>query len=68
MNVPFISHNLITGLSLLKMNGRMKEVNPKETTRAYAFEMWMDGAHAARFLENLQKGIRELYKTFTDEQ
>ena len=20
----------------------MKEVNPKETTRAYAFEMWMD--------------------------
>ena len=24
------------------MNGRMKEVNPKETTRAYAFEMWMD--------------------------
>ena len=28
----------------------------------------MDGAHAARFLENLQKGIRELYKTFTDEQ
>ena len=28
----------------------------------------MDGAHAARFLENLQKEIRELYKTFTDEQ
>ena len=149
------------------MNGRMNEVNPKETTRAYAFEMWMDapmpmvtffktldvtrltrlsrrsglkfnmlmcwcigraassikefhmlpvgrkliqydniavntivanregeiwgkykrrlwkrtltvsfqfhhtqmdGAHAARFLEDLQKGIRELYRTFTDEQ
>ena len=26
----------------LKMNNRMKEVNPKETTRAYAFEMWMN--------------------------
>ena len=26
----------------LKMNDRMKEVNPKETTRAYAFEMWMN--------------------------
>ena len=23
-------------------NDRMKEVNPRETTRAYAFEMWMD--------------------------
>lgn len=26
----------------LKMNDRMKEVNPEETTRAYAFEMWMN--------------------------
>ena len=25
-----------------KMNDGMKEVNPKETTRAYAFEMWMN--------------------------
>ena len=24
----------------------MKEVNPKETTRAYAFEMWIDAPHA----------------------
>lgn len=24
------------------MNDRMKEVNPKETTRAYAFELWMN--------------------------
>lgn len=24
----------------------MKEVNPKETTRAYAFELWMNAPHA----------------------
>ena len=50
----------------------MKEVNPEETTRANDPCLRIrdvDGrAHAARFLENLQKEIRELYKTFTDEQ
>lgn len=38
----------------------MKEVDPKGTSRAYAFGMWMDGAHAARFLERLQKEISGL--------
>ena len=28
----------------------MKEVNPKETTRAYAFEMWTD-AHMLTFFQ-----------------
>ena len=58
------------------------EVNPKETSRASAYELWMqapnpmvtfylpvsfqfhhtqmDGAHAGRFLENLQKEMNEL--------
>ena len=58
------------------------EVNPKEISRASAYELWMhapnpmvtfyltvsfqfhhtqmDGAHAGRFLENLQKAMNEL--------
>ena len=27
---------------MIKKNNMMKEVNPEETTRAYAFEMWMN--------------------------
>ena len=27
---------------MIQENNGMKEVNPKETTRAYAFEMWMN--------------------------
>ena len=60
----------------------VREIDPKETTRASAFELWMkapnpmvtfylpvsfqfhhsqmDGAHAGRFLENLQKEMNEL--------
>ena len=47
-----------------------QEINPKDTNRAIAFELWttlpisfqfhhaqMDGSHAARFLEELQKTI-----------
>ena len=33
---------LTFALTKLKMNDKMKEVNPKETTRAYAFELWMN--------------------------
>ena len=49
------------------------EVQPQETKRAFAFEMWMkspmpmvtlvktmDGGDAARFLERLQKTIEML--------
>ena len=35
--------------------GRMKEVNPKETTRAYAFEMWMDAHMLPVFWKTCRK-------------
>ena len=40
-----------------------QEINPKETNRAIAFEFHhaqMDGSHAARFLEELQKIINKI--------
>ncbi len=49
-----------------------QEINPKDTNRAIAFELWMksptfqfhhaqmDGSHAARFLEELQKTINTI--------
>lgn len=36
------NNRLTFALTKLKMNDKMKEVNPKETTRAYAFELWMN--------------------------
>jgi len=39
---PWFDNRLTFALIQLKINDRMKEVNPKETTRAYAFEMWMN--------------------------
>ena len=53
------------------------EVQPQETKRAFAFEMWMtapmpmamlvktmDGGDAARFLEALQRTIKRCYESF----
>lgn len=45
-----------------------KKIDPKQTKRAMAFELWMnqffhtqmDGAHAGRFLANLQNEINVL--------
>lgn len=35
-------------------------VDPKATPRAEAFSLWMDGAHAGRFLQRLQESIRSV--------
>ena len=40
-----------------------QEINPKDTNRAISFQFHhaqMDGKHAARFLEELQKTINAL--------
>ena len=37
-----------------------QEVNPKETSCAYAFEMWMKAAQAAHSLDELQREIERL--------
>lgn len=42
-----------------RIKSMKQEVNPQETTRAYAFEMWMN-APAASFLDKLQKEIDNL--------
>ena len=40
-----------------------QEINPKDTNRAISFQFHhaqMDGSHAARFLEELQKTIKTI--------
>lgn len=39
---------------------RPAAVDPKTTSRAEAFDLWMDGAHAGRFLQRLQESILAL--------